>query len=39
MFSPKDQACIVGIGNTPFARASDAEPHKFTLPKFRRTTA
>jgi len=31
MFSIKDQACIVGIGHTPYARGSDEEPDNLTI--------
>jgi acetyl-CoA acetyltransferase len=31
MFSIKDQACIVGIGHTPYSRGSDEEPNNLTI--------
>jgi acetyl-CoA acetyltransferase len=31
MFSIKDQACIVGIGHTPYVRGSDEEPNNLTI--------
>jgi len=31
MSSLKDQACIVGVGQTPFTRGSDEEPDDFRL--------
>jgi hypothetical protein len=31
MFSIKDQACIVGVGQTPFSRGSTEEPNNLTI--------